>query len=369
LGLDNHIPFAGQDRMALMNGRKGCLMIRLFGKRTALIAGIVAFLAGCGSPPDEPGVLVDGERLAVVDVHLHTGDWEHTPPGFRDRLSERVPRGFKWTLAILTDKWLSGEHLLDQLDNAGVRAAGVFAVYSPHTTGIATNEFMSEVVATDPSRLFGFASIRVDQWNLDGPEQLAKFESDLVSLEHVIGVKLAHAHQQFRFDDERYWGIYEIAGRLDKPIYLHTATSPNPGTRIEPPYTDPHYLEKAIKEFPDTIFILGHTGWDSYRKKLTYVDACIDLAQRYDNVYMEPGALGAERAAEVLPDFLQRIKNGDVTHKLIYGSDGPQYPGYIASHLQAFVAGMNEAGYTADEMRLILADNFSHVFKLPKFEP
>ena len=32
----------------------------------------------------------------------------------------------------------------------------------------------------------------------------------------------------------------------------------------------------------------------------------------------------------------------------------------------AFVAGMQEVGYTADEMRLILADNFTRVFGMPK---
>ena len=227
---------------------------------------------------------------------------------------------------------------------------------------------MAEQIAVDPSRLFGFASIRVDQWNVDSREQLAAFEDALVNLDNMIGVKLAHAHQQFRFDDQRYYEIYEIAGRLGKPIYLHTATSPNPGTRIEPPYTSPAYLEQAIRLYPDTIFILGHAGWDSYRRKLTYVDACIDLAQRYPNVYMEPGALGAKRAAEVLPDFIGRIKKAGVAHKLIYGSDGPQFPGYIGSHLEAFVAAMQAAGYTVDEMRMILADNFSRVFNLPKFE-
>jgi len=329
---------------------------------------LVATLTGCGGNP-EPGVLIDGERLPVIDVHLHTGTWDGSPPRFQARLSERVPNGFKWTLAYLTDRWLSAEHILSQLDGAGITGAGIFAVYSPHTTGIAPNELVAEVVAVDPRRLFGFASIRVDQWNRDSTRQLAALARDLTTLDNMIGVKLAHAHQQFRFDDPRYFEIYDIAGRLGKPVYLHTATSPNPGTRLEPAYTDPYYLESAIRRYPDTVFILGHAGWDSYNRKLTYVDACIDLAQRYDNVYLEPGALGAERAAEVLPDFVRRIRAGDVTHKLIYGSDGPQYPGYIESHLANFVAAMKDAGYTKDEMRLILAGNFSRVFGISNFEP
>jgi predicted TIM-barrel fold metal-dependent hydrolase len=82
---------------------------------------------------------------------------------------------------------------------------------------------------------------------------------------------------------------------------------------------------------------------------------------------MEPGALGAERAAEVLPDFVRRIKAAGVTDKLIYGSDGPQFPGYAGRHLEAFVIAMKDADYTVEEMRQILSDNFSTVFGTPKF--
>ena len=182
-----------------------------------------------------------------------------------------------------------------------------------------------------------------------------------------MGVKLAHGHQQFRFDDERYYPIYEIAGRLHKPIYLHTGTSPNPGTRTEPPYADPAFLEDAIRRYPDTIFILGHTGYDSDGKALTFTDSAIRLAGAYPNVYLEPGALGAERADNVRDDFLTRIKVAGVIPKLIYGSDGPQQPGYVKSHLERFVAGMVKAGYSAEEMRAILSGNFSRVFGLPPF--
>ncbi len=338
--------------------------------RLIRVLGLLAtsFLVGaCGAPP-EPGVVVNGQRLAVADMHLHTGAWDMMPPGFQARLSERVPRGFKWTMKPVSDWLLTGSTIIRGLDSAGISGGGVFALYSPHTTGLAPNEFVAALVAENPTRLFGFASIRVDQWNTDGPEQLKALEDALTNLDNMWGIKLAHAHQQMRFDDERYDGIYEVAGRLGKPIYLHTATSPNPGVRIEPPYTDPMYLERAIKEYPDTIFILGHAGWDSYRKKLTYVDACIELAKRYPNVYMEPGALGAERAAEVLPDFLARVKRANIADRMIYGSDGPQFPGYVKSHLDAFVAGMLDAGFTVDEMKLILSDNFTRVFGLPDFE-
>lgn len=323
-------------------------------------------LVACGRPP-EPGVLVDGRRIPVIDMHLHTGTWEMTPPGFRKRLSDRVPTGFKWTMGLFVDYNLRGKTIAGQLDSAGISAGGLFAIYSPATTGIAGNEFVAGEISSVPERFYGFASLRIDDWNNNSAAELARLEAG-VQLPGMHGIKVAHGHQQFRFDDRRFDGIYEICGRLGKPAYLHTGTSPNPGTRTEAPYADPAYLEGSIQAFPGCIFILGHSGYDSYNKALTYTDSAIALAQRYSNVYLEPGALGAERADKLRADFLQRIKTGGVIDKMIYGSDGPQFPGYVKSHLQAFVDGMQEVGYTSKEIEQVLSVNFLRVFGLPPIQ-
>ena len=167
-----------------------------------------------------------------------------------------------------------------------------------------------------------------------------------------------------RLDDKRFDGIYEIAGRLNKPIYIHTGTSPNPYTRREPPYVDPVYLEESIIKYPQTKFILGHTGYDSFLIQLTYLESCIQLAKKYGNVYFEPGALGARKASEVLPEYLKIIKKEGLIDRVIYGSDGPQFPGYTASHLENFIEAMEINEYSAIEMKLILQSNFETLFNL-----
>lgn len=345
-----------------MTGRVSDCVLRL-----APVLLVTAVLAACGGPPPEPGVMIDGQRIAVIDVHLHTGTWENTPPGFRKRLTDRIPRGFKWVMGPFMDRALSARSILGQLDDAGISGGGVFALYSPHTTGIAPNEFVSAQIAPHQERLYGFASLRVDDWNNSSAAELARLEAG-VQMPGMRGIKLAHAHQQIRFDDRRFDGIYEICSRLQKPVYLHTGTSPNPGTRTEPPFADPAYLEESIKAWPGCTFILGHTGYDTFNKALTYVDSAIALAQRYPNVYLEPGAMGAERADEVRVDFFRRVKSGGVIDKMIYGSDGPQFPGYVDSHLKAVVAAMREIGYTPGEMELLLSGNFLRVFGLPPIE-
>ena len=333
-------------------------------KRSVFVTFALAAAAHAGEPA-RMGVEINGERLAVVDMHLHTGTWITKSLRFQQRLLGRIPAERKPAMIRNMDQSQTGQGILATLDEAGISAGGIFAVWSPATTGIATNEFAAEQVAVNPDRLFGFASFRADRWNQNGPEQLRQME-EAIEKYGMVGIKLAHAHQQFRLDDERFNGVYEIAQRQGTPIYLHTGTSPNPGTRTEAPYCDPAYLEDAIRRYPDVVFILGHSGYDSFNRALTYTDAAIDLARRYDNVYLEPGALGARRAAGVLHDYLERIRAGGVVEKLLYGSDGPQFAGYVKSHLETFVAGMQEVGYTTDEMRLILADNFTRVFGMPK---
>ena len=205
-------------------------------KQCAILLAALA-VAGWAGEAEPMGVEVDGEKLAVIDMHLHTGTWAGTPPRFRKRLTDRVPTGFKWTMGVFMNNRLDGESILSTLDDAGISAGAVFALWSPATTGIATNDHVAKQVAVNPDRLFGFASLRVDHWNLDGPDQLRQME-EAIEKHGMVGIKLAHGHQQVRLDDERLYGVYEIAARQGTPIYLHTGTSPNPGTRTEPAYCD-----------------------------------------------------------------------------------------------------------------------------------
>ncbi len=325
------------------------------------LAAALAVAACSSEPPPQWGIEVDGEWLLVNDLHTHTGAWDMMPPGFQNRLASRAPDALRWTFGPVTDWLLSPDSIISQLNGGGIYGAGVFALYSPHTTGLAPNDFVSERVMAHPDRLYGFASFRADQWNIDSAEQLAELERG-VQLPGMVGIKLAHAHQQLRLDDERIYGVYEISTRYGKPMYIHTGSSPNPGTRYEAPYADAAYLEDAIQKYPQAIFILGHTGYDTKNKALTFVDSAIALAVKYDNVYLEPGALGAERGALVIDDFVTRLKDANVLHKVIYGSDGVQMPGYVKEHLHNYVEAMKRNGYTNDEMRQVLSENFIRVF-------
>jgi len=331
-----------------------------------LAAALSSVCLGCG--PEPLGVVVEGERVPVIDMHLHTGDWDKIPPDTQAFIASNLPFPFNLDPKAAGEQVLDADGVVKELDDAGISHGVIYSVYAPITVGIATNEAVIANVAVRPERLWGFASLRVDRWDAEQDMQLDRLR-DALEAPGMIGIKLAHAHMHFRMDDPLYYGIYEIAGELDKPVYLHTGTSPFPGTSQAEPYTDPRYLEEAIEAFPDTTFILGHLGFDFIGREHAGLDDCIRLAESYENVYLEASALGSERSdpeGDKLVAAHRAIREAGVVDRLIYGSDGPQRPGFVAEYLERTLAAMDAAGYTLDEQRAVLAGNFAQVFDVPE---
>jgi predicted TIM-barrel fold metal-dependent hydrolase len=337
---------------------------RLLGLGLGLGLGLLFGSLGCGSPR---GVDYDGRRLPVVDMHLHPGEWEGIPEDTQRYIGSRFPFPLNLNAKTTADGILSAEGILAEMDKGGVAQAVLFAVYSPRTVGITTNERVIADTAKSPDRLFGLASLRLDAFRTDRDAELARLRAALKN-PSMIGIKLAHAHQHVRMDDPFYFGIYQLAAELKKPLYLHTGSSPFPGTSREPPYTDPTYLEAAIQSHPGAIFILGHLGYNFTDQKLGGLDACIRLAKAYSNVYVEPSALGSKGSdptGENLKQSMTKLREAGLVDRIIYGSDGPQSPGFVKDYLARTIVAMRASGYTADEAQAVLSGNFARVFNVP----
>lgn len=329
---------------------------------------LLSALLACSSDP--AGATYRGSVLPVTDIHLHPGDWKLIPGSTQAYLAERFPFPFGLQPEGLAEGTLAAEGILGEMDKAGVRRSGLFAVYAPRSVGVAPNALVLDATRTDPDRLLGFASLSVDDWGEQGPGWLGQLEDALAS-ERMVGIKLAHAHQHFRMDDPAYFAIYDVAAAFEAPVYLHTGNSPFPGTSREEAYTDPRYLRAAFEAHPDTVFILGHMGHDFIADTSGLVAESVALAAEFDNVYLEPSALGSpggDPEQVFLPEAMRLAKDAGVIDKIIYGSDGPQSPGFIGTYLERTLYAMEVEGYTVDEAALVLDGNFSRVFGLEPLE-
>jgi len=316
------------------------------------------------------GVDYDGASIPVVDMHLHTGEWEDIPPATQRFLAERFPFPLGLDAEGTASGVLDPDGVVKELDKAGASQGVLLSVYAPRTVGITTNELVIEHVATRPERLFGLASLRVDRWSEERDAQLAALE-DALEAPGMIGVKLAHAHMHFRMDDADYWGIYEVAAAAGAPVYIHTGPSPFPGTAQGAPYTDPTFLEAAIVAHPDTDFILGHLCFDFLEDDTDDLDHCLSLAGAYDNVFLEPSAMGSKGGDPDqvhLPHAMTRIREEGLVDKTIFGTDGPQSPGFVADYTERTLYAMEQAGYTTEEASAVMSGNFARVFGVEEVE-
>jgi hypothetical protein len=136
-----------------------------FEQRAAAVALLIGLpmLASCGDPP--LGVVVEGERLAVVDMHLHPGEWESIPPATREFLASRFPFPFNTDPAGLAGDILSPEGLVGELDKAGISVGVLMAVYSPATVGIASNELVEADIEFRPDRSSSISPAPGPSWS------------------------------------------------------------------------------------------------------------------------------------------------------------------------------------------------------------
>jgi 2,3-dihydroxybenzoate decarboxylase len=102
------------------------------------------------------------------------------------------------------------------------------------------NDRLAETVARHPTRFAGFASLPTPV-----PEAAAR---ELERAVKDLGFKGAMIHGLTHgvfHDDRRFWCIYEVAEKLDVPIYFHPSW---PSAEIEKAYYDPYG-----KEFPQVV--------------------------------------------------------------------------------------------------------------------
>lgn len=332
------------------------------------------------STPAGASILVDGQRLPVVDMHLHPGRFGTMNPDGKAFILSAVPPFLRAHAPAILEASLDPyeEHVgvRAETERAGVDHAVLYAVYTHHTTGYYSNE---ELLAAldDPANdgwAWGFASINFDDTS-DDPAlldaRLAAMRSYLeLRADVFIGIKLAHAHQGSTLDDEASFRVYELAGELGVPVLLHTGFSPFPNTQDDPAYYDPAYLQDLVTLFdgnngPRVDFVLSHVGQGDARA----VESALALAEASDNVWLEISALGrpllideagqpVESTDDQYPYVLEQVLARGLVDRTIYASDGPQLSGFVGRYLQELVDGMLAAGFTTPDIGAVLAENF-----------
>lgn len=144
----------------------------------------------------------------------------------------------------------------------------------------------------------------------DEPDPLATVEA--VAAAGLPGIKVHPEFQQFRFDEERLFPVWERCGELGLFLIAHAGWD----ALFDPPYhSDPEALAAFRRRFPGLKLILAHLGgmamWDEVEKHIAGLPVYLDLAMA------TPEYIDADR--------LLRIIRAHGAERILFGTDSPWY--------------------------------------------
>jgi len=320
-------------------------------------------LNGAGPTPEVDLSLVKEEfercNSDIIDVHLHEAAW-----------------------------FDSADPLLTEMSLSHISRGLMLSVYGPIPSPFSDdpNEFTERMINESNGRIYGLASLNttIPDWDSNGAVELERLATYLEKKPGFVGGKVAAPHSCLPLNSTMMRDVLRTISQSSSPVlFTHIGTTPFCGPLgnfvfgrpacCGPEFVDPMHLENLIQEFTNTTFILVHAGADFLPPtgENFYggenAEKSIMLAEMYDNVYLEISAFLDETSQG--PQILDKIAQGGLASKTIYGSDVNHFPNALGSYLATALDMFIEAGFDQEERCMIFAGNAIKVFGLEMSGP
>jgi uncharacterized protein len=232
----------------------------------------------------------------IVDCHTHLWAPSHLGPPFTQEV--RGPGGSAPDLRA--DPEAHGEGTTD------ADAVCVFAFQARRLGVSVPNDYVAAYVATQPERLYGYASV-------DPTEPGATAELDRAALELGLrGLKLVPTYGGWHPLDERALAVYGRAEELGLPVTFHFGTTPHPLAELE--YARPIHADEIARHFPRLRIVIAHVAhpWEA---------EALVVCRKHEHVFADVSAL-VYRPYQLYGTLRLAVEYA-VDHKLLLGSDFP----------------------------------------------
>jgi uncharacterized protein len=219
------------------------------------------------------------------------------------------------------------------LFNVRLDAEGLAGIFSKHQIDAGMvfhpdNAMVRQVVEqVEPAYGFYWAN----------PKRPGFVEEAATFLDHpkFLGVKMHPLMDGYHPNDPAVHPLIRLLVERDIPVLIHCG---------HPIFTLPWSIEELIANFPEAKVILGHMGHGN----IIYINACIDIADRHPNVYLETSGMPEHAKIAAAVDR--------VGHRVLYGSDAPFHDPSVEM-LKVKVSGLDDSGVQA-----VLHDNAERLF-------
>jgi predicted TIM-barrel fold metal-dependent hydrolase len=237
----------------------------------------------------------------LIDWHTHCWLPEHLGAEWTAQIDGRVSRD-----GARLSETATPEHHQAMLDKEGIAAAAVIGLTVPSIGMTIPNEFIAEYVASDPTRLFGFASVCPGHGDAAG--ELRYAANDL----GLRGLKLSPPYQGFHPHSDEAYEIYELAAELGMVLMFHQGAVFTSSGCLE--YANPVLLDKLARDFPAMKIIIAHMGQPYFAETVAVMRKNANVFGDISARFHRPWQLGQILTAAV---------EYGVTDRILFGTDFP----------------------------------------------
>jgi uncharacterized protein len=283
---------------------------------------------------DGRGATVD--YLSNSFLPERAGDWD------RAIAAQGIPLKVRRDAA---DGFASPAEVVARMDELGITTL-VIVTGDPHdgrlmphyTDVIARWDETERLAASYPGRFAGL-------WAVDLDRGMAGVRRAAEALDRRWAVGLwNHVHSfDRRFDHADLYPFYALASERGVPVVMQAGTS---GGLAPSECGHPVGVDRPALYFPDTDFVLSHTGWP-------WVSEAIAMALKHPNVYLGTAAYPPRHWPDELVAFVRRPGR----RKVLFGTNFP-----TVGHRHA-LGQLPELGLGDEVERLLLGENARRVFR------
>jgi hypothetical protein len=286
--------------------------------------------------------VIDVDRIAAIDVHVHT---ELTRAGHDPMPAE---------LRAAAASYFRSDRPLPTVDDVAAyyrernMAAVVFTVDWESRSGIPPipNEEIAEAATAHPDTLIPFAS--VDPARPDAAERARRLVDD----HGVKGFKFHPNLQAFFPNDRSAYPLYETIAGAGLPALFHTGHSGmgtglpgGGGFRLK--YSNPMCLDDVAADFPELQIVLAHPSFP-------WQDEAISVCLHKENVWIDLSGWSPKYFAPQLVQYA----NSQLKEKVLFGSDFPLITP------DRWLADFEQAPFKDEVRPLILKENAARLLGL-----
>jgi len=226
---------------------------------------------------------IAGEPIGVdiLDAHTHLGGsstWVKKQNDIDAQIRETIP----------------------EMDRLGIQTLIVSGQEALFSDPVAGNHLLEEHAGRHGDRFKGYLG-----FNPFYDREMVPLFDDFFSRHFFVGFKVLADYWRVPMNDPRFKPVWKYAHDHRLPILLHT---------WDTAYSSPMLLKDVVKQYPEAVFLLGHSGGGDVGRL-----EAMQMASANPNVYLE--WCGSFCCSITWEETLSRISD----EKVIFGTDGPYH--------------------------------------------